>query len=56
MNSPAEVLSLQTKYEHAEEMHRQARGLLETALGTEHPLTLTSMKHPSVGAESLGQV
>jgi len=40
----AEVLGGQGKYEQAEEMHCQALRLRETALGKEHPDTLTSMR------------
>jgi hypothetical protein len=39
------MLSHQGKYEQAEEMHRQALKLRETALGKEHPSTLTSMSN-----------
>jgi tetratricopeptide (TPR) repeat protein len=43
MSDLANVLINQAKYEQAEEMHRQALGLMETVLGEEHPGTLTSM-------------
>jgi Flp pilus assembly protein TadD len=33
------------KYEQAEEMHRQALGLMEAMLSTEHPSTLTSINN-----------
>jgi hypothetical protein len=42
MNNLAGVLRSQDKYEEAEEVLRQARGLNGTALDKEHPNTLTS--------------
>jgi len=37
MSNPAMALSGQGKYKQAEEMYRQALGLVETVLGKEHP-------------------
>lgn len=42
MNNLAGALKNQDKYEEAEEMLQQARGLKGTALDKEHPNTLTS--------------
>ena len=43
----AEVLSSQSKYDKAEEMHRQELALRETVLGKEHPDTLRSINNLS---------
>ena len=43
MNNLASVLSSQSKYEEAEEIHGQALALRERVLGKEHPDTLTSV-------------
>ena len=45
MNNLAGVLRDQGKYKEEEEMHQQALQLVETALGKEHPDTLTSMNN-----------
>jgi tetratricopeptide (TPR) repeat protein len=45
MKNLANVLNHQGKYEQAEEMYRQALGLMEKVLGKEHPDTLESMNN-----------
>jgi hypothetical protein len=45
MNNLASVLSDQSKYEQAEEMHQQTLMLKEMVLSKEHTSTLTSMNN-----------
>ena len=45
INNLVLVLTLQGKYEEAEEIHRQALALKETVLGKEYPDTLTSINN-----------
>jgi hypothetical protein len=45
MNNLASVLTHRGNYEQAEEIHGQALGLRETALGKENPDALTSMNN-----------
>jgi Tetratricopeptide repeat len=49
MQHLALVLRDQGKYEQAEEMHRKELGLRKTALGKEHPSTMTSMNNLALG-------
>jgi tetratricopeptide (TPR) repeat protein len=49
------MLSRQSKYEQAEEMHRQALRLKETVLGKEHPSTLMSMNNLTLMLSDQGQ-
>jgi Tfp pilus assembly protein PilF len=42
------VLSDQGKYEHTEEMHRQALGLKKTVIGKKYPDTPTSMNNLAI--------
>jgi tetratricopeptide (TPR) repeat protein len=54
MNDLVEVLNDLGKYEQAEEMHRQALGLRETALGKDHPFKLKSMGNLALVLSSQG--
>jgi hypothetical protein len=45
MNNLAPVLTYRGNYEQVEDMHGQALGLRETALGKENPDTLKSMNN-----------
>ncbi|KFZ17520.1 hypothetical protein V501_01690 [Pseudogymnoascus sp. VKM F-4519 (FW-2642)] len=55
MNNLAIALEKQGKYAEAEAMHRQTLKLMETALGKDHPDTLTSMKNLAIALEKQGK-
>ena len=55
MNNLVSVLKDQGKFEQAEEMLRQALGLMETVLGKEHPDTPGSMNNLAIVLSGQGK-
>jgi hypothetical protein len=55
MNNLALARMPQSKYEEAEEIHRQALRLRKTVLGKEHPSTLTSVDNLALALRPQGK-